>query len=430
MFHPQGSPGAPGLTPGLVRVFSLRVLFIHQAFPAQFGQLGLELNRRFGWQCTYMVQHLSRCPTPPREALERLTIIQVPRERQGGPPPWTRAFGDHLKLSTNVFEALRSRAAQIRPDLVVSHCGIGPTVSLRDLYSCPLVNYCEYYLGTRHRDLTYRVDLPPVETAPFYPRCINAATLLGLIDAPGYTPTHFQRDSFPERYRSRIEVHFDGLDTQLYHPGAKGDLTSLLGGRSLPEGTRVVTFVARGLESMRGFDLFLQVAGRICQARSDVLLVVVGGDETYYGWDSLFTGGMTFRQWALSRGNYDLSRFVFLGQVEPDQLAVILARSDLHIYLTVPFVLSWSLFNALSCGAVVLASDVPPVREVIEPGVNGLVESFFDVDRLTATALRVLADPAAFQTLSDNARRLVESRYGLDVAIPALKEYFERQAAG
>jgi glycosyltransferase involved in cell wall biosynthesis len=409
----------------------MHVLFIHQAFPAQFGQVGLELNRRFGWQCTFIVQHLSRCPTPSREMLERLTIIGVAREKREGLSPWTKTFGEHLTLSTNVFEALRSRAAQLRPDLVVSHCGLGPTVSLSDLFSCPLVNYCEYYLGVRHRDLTYRVDLPPVEVAPFYPRCINAATLLGLADASaGYTPTNWQRDSFPERFRSRIEVHFDGLDTEFYRPGKTGDLPALLGGRSLPRSTRVVTFVARGLESMRGFDLFMQVAGRICRERSDVLFVVVGGDDTYYGWDALLTGGMSFKQWAIKRGNYDLSRFVFLGQVEPDQLALLLARSDLHLYLTVPFVLSCSLFNALSCGAVVLASDVAPVREVIEPGVNGLVENLFDVDRLTTTALRVLDDPAAFRSLGDNARHLMESRYSLDASIPALKEYFERQAGG
>jgi glycosyltransferase involved in cell wall biosynthesis len=406
----------------------MHLLFIHQAFPAQFGQLGLELHRRYGWQCTFIVQHLSRCPTPSLESLQRLTIIRVAREKREGPPPWMQSFSEHMALSATVHEALRSRAAQLRPDLVVSHCGLGPALSLRDLFSCPIVNYCEYYLGVRHRDLTYRVDLPPVELAPFYPRCINAPALLGLTDAPaGYTPTHWQRSSFPKRFQAGIEVHFDGLDTQMYRPGLTGDLSALLGGRSLPRGARVVTFVARGLESMRGFDLFMQVADRLGKARSDVLFVIVGGDEAYYGWDALFTGRMSFRQWVISRGNFDLTRFAFLGQVEPDQLALLLARSDLHLYLTVPFVLSWSLFNALSCGAVVLASDVAPVREVIEPGINGLVAPLFDIERLTATALQVLNDPAAFRALGDNARSLMENRYSLDASIPALKDYFERQ---
>src|SRR5262249_3405083 len=158
-----------------------------------------------------------------------------------------------------------------------------------------------------HHDLTYRADLPPVDFAPFYPRCINAATLLGLVNAGhGYTPTHWQRESFPARFRPRMEVHFDGLDTDLYcpRPTAAAALAPLPG-RPLPAGTRVVTFAARGLESMRGFDLFLRVAGRICRARSDVLFLVAGGDESYYGWDVQITGGRAFREWALAQGEYD-----------------------------------------------------------------------------------------------------------------------------
>lgn len=407
----------------------MHVLFLHQAFPAQFGRLALELHRRYSWRCTCVLRHLSRCPSPSRAMLENQTLISVPRE-QGKPAPWKQSFGNHLALAENFYAALQPYAAELRPDLVVSHCGLGPSLSLGDLFPCPFVSYCEYYLAVKGRDLTYRLDLPPTEPAPFFSRCINAATLLGLADAPfGYTPTHWQRQSFPERFRERIEVHFDGLDTDLYHPRATGDLSALLGGRSLSAGTRVVTYVARGLESMRGFDLFMQVAGRICRERSDVLFVVIGGDEAYYGWDQLFTGGLSFRQWVLNRGSYDLSRFVFLGQIEPDQLAPLLARSDLHLYMTVPFVLSWSLFNALACGAVVLASDVAPVREVIAPDENGLLEPLFDVERLTATALRVLADPARYRALREAARTLMEGRYSLDVAIPRLKEYFERQAA-
>ncbi len=131
----------------------------------------------------------------------------------------------------------------------------------------------------------------------------------------------------------------------------------------------------------------------------------------------------------LSHGNFDLSRFVFLNHVLPEQLADIFGLSDLHLYLTVPFVLSWSVLNAMACGRVVLASDVPPVREFIEPGRNGLVEPLFDVERLTAAALRVLAEPAAFSSLGRTAREVIETQYSLEVAVPELREYFERVAA-
>ncbi len=124
--------------------------------------------------------------------------------------------------------------------------------------------------------------------------------------------------------------------------------------------------------------------------------------------------------------NYDLSRFIFLGRILPEQLADILRISNLHIYLTAPFVLSWSLLNAMASGCVVLGSDTPPVRELIRPGENGLVEPLFDVDRLTETALKVIDDPAEFAPLASAAVRTIEESYSLEVCIPPLKDFFER----
>jgi glycosyltransferase involved in cell wall biosynthesis len=159
-----------------------------------------------------------------------------------------------------------------------------------------------------------------------------------------------------------------------------------------------------------------------------VVFVVAGGEEIHYGWDKLHTGSPSFKQWVLSQDGYDMSRFIFVGRILPEQLADILRISDLHIYLTAPFVLSWSLLDAMATGCVVLGSDVPPVREVIEPGQNGLVEPLFDVDRLTETALRVLGDPAAFAPLGRAARRTIEEKYSLDACIAPLAGFFERVA--
>ncbi len=410
---------------------TMHVLFIHQAFPAQFGRLALELVRTYGWRCSFLIESLSSCPTPSQEMLDRLEIhpIQIlPHERDHAPTPWPQIFGRYLGLCRSVFESVRARP-ELRPDLVVGHGGRGsPTVFLPEILDCPIVNYCEYYFSKSHSDISYRIDLPlPEDVAPFFPRCINASVLVALNHADaGYSATRWQRDSFPERYRHKIEVHFDGIDTQLFRPRIA---PRVVAGRTIPAETRVVTFVARGLESVRGFDIFLKVASRIARERPDVLFVVIGSEQVYYGWDTLFTGGKSFKQWAADRTEHDSSRFLFLGHVEPEQLAELFAISDLHLYLTVPFVLSWSLINAMSCGCVVLGSDVPPVREVIEPGVNGLVEPLFDVDRLVETALQVLDDPARFQPLRTAARRRIEESYSLNVCIPALKAFFERVAS-
>jgi glycosyltransferase involved in cell wall biosynthesis len=403
----------------------MHVLFVHRAFPAQFGRLALELTQRYGWKCTCLFQHLSRCPSPTPEMFERLELIQI----QGAPPPtaaaelpWPQTHGLALEIGRAVFETVKSR--RVSPDLVVGHGGLAPTLFLREELECPLVDYCEYFFAPHGRDLTYRLDLPPVEGALFQPRGINAATLLNLaaVDA-AYSPTQWQRQSFPNRYWPKIEVHFDGIDTELYRPRA---VLRVLAGSTVPDDTRIVTFAARGLESMRGFDVIVRVAQRILRDRSDVLFAVAGSQEVYYGWDKQRTGGASFRDWALGRSEVDRSRFLFLGQVEPEHLAHLFCMSDLHIYWSVPFVLSWSLFDALACGCVVLAGDVPPVREVVEPGQTGLLEPLFDVDRLAETALQVLDQPATYQPLGRAGRALMEQNYGLDACVPHLKDYLER----
>jgi glycosyltransferase involved in cell wall biosynthesis len=409
----------------------VNVLFIHDAFPAQFGRLGQELATRHGWKCHFLVQSLSSCPTPTQEMLRAVELHQMPmtaEHRTGEGIPWPQIYGQFLEQCRSVFDVIQSKP-QVRPDLVVAHGGRGaPTLFLRDVLECPIINYCEYYFATSHRDISYRIDLPPAEPAPFFPRCINAPTLAVLVDCDaGYSATEWQKSSFPARFHRKIEVHFDGIETEVYRPGPA---PRQVGERSIPEGARVVTFVSRGLESIRGFDLFMKVADRIARARPDVLFVVVGGEEIHYGWDKLHTGAPSFKQWVLARGDYDLSRFVFPGRVLPAQLADILRISDLHIYLTAPFVLSWSLLNAMATGCVVLGSDVPPVREVLRPGENGLVEPLFDVERLTETAMAVLDDPAEYAPLGRAARRTIEDSYGLESCIPPLKDFFERIAAG
>jgi glycosyltransferase involved in cell wall biosynthesis len=405
----------------------VHVLFIHDAFPAQFGRLALELTKRYGWKCSFLIQSLSSCPTPTVEMLQSLEIIQVPladEHQSNEGVPWPTIYGKYLDQCQGLFEVLRTRSG-LRPDLIVAHGGRGaPSLFLRDVVDCPIAVYCEYFFATSHSDISYRIDLPPAEPAHFFPRCINAPTLVSLVDADaGYSATRWQKESFPKRFHPKIAVGFDGVDTEFYRPGPA---PRTIGERTIPAEAKVVTYVARGLESIRGFDLFMKVADRIARQRSEVVFVVVGGEEVHYGWDKLHTGAPSFKQWVLDRGNYDLSRFLFPGRIFPEALADVLRISDLHIHLTAPFVLSWSLFNAMSSGCVVLGSDVAPVRELVAPGVNGLVEPLFDVDRLTDAALRVLADPAGHAPLARAARDTIEENYGLDACIPNLKSIFER----
>jgi glycosyltransferase involved in cell wall biosynthesis len=248
-----------------------------------------------------------------------------------------------------------------------------------------------------------------------------------------YTPTHFQFSRFPAEYHPKLRVIFDGVDRRLYHgheealrpsPAERGNRK--MAGVDVPPTTRVVTYVSRGFESMRGFDIFLRAAKRIAQAYPDVVFFVVGTDRICYGGDENYTGDKSFKQWAIDREKADLSKIIFTGRMAPQHLARLLAASDLHIYLTAPFVLSWSLMDAMSCGAVVLGSSTAPVKEMIVDGENGLLADFFDADEIARRAVEVLRDPGAFRELGRAAERMIAEKYSLEVLLPTMIELYEQ----
>jgi glycosyltransferase involved in cell wall biosynthesis len=177
---------------------------------------------------------------------------------------------------------------------------------------------------------------------------------------------------------------------------------------------------------MRGFDVFMKVAKRLCDERSDVVFVCVGTDRVCYGGDQRRIKEPSYREHVLAADKYDLSRFVFTGRVPPSELVRIFNLSDLHIYLTVPFVLSWSLMDALACGCVVLASGTPPVREMIQHGTNGLLADFFDVDEFVRLAHEVLHDPGGYTPLAKAGVAMIRERYSLSVTLPRMLELYRR----
>ena len=239
----------------------------------------------------------------------------------------------------------------------------------------------------------------------------------------GYSPTAWQRSRFPAIYQDKIRVIFDGIDTALWRP-LPSDVRRV-GDKQFPDDVRIVTYATRGMESMRGFDIFMKIAKRLCDERQDVVFLIAGEDRICYGGDERIIGRTSFKDWVLSQDNYDLSRFLFLGLVPPAQLVQLFAVSDLHMYLTVPFVLSWSLMNALACGATVLASNTAPVQEMITHEQNGLLEDFLDVDGFVKTAHQVLDAPSDFKRLGQVGVDLIRERYSLDVCLPRLLEMFE-----
>jgi len=393
----------------------MHIVFVHKTFPAQFGHIARHLVRQHGCRATFVSQ------MAPRD-VDGVECVQY--KLQGGATDNThycsRTFENAVWHAHAVFEALKARP-DIKPDLIVGHSGFGSTIYLRELYDAPIVNYFEYFYRAHQSDMDFRPDFPnpQIDLLRTYTR--NAMLLADLENChAGYSPTRWQRDRLPGMFHDKVRVIFDGVDTEFWR--RRPNVTRQVAGRGVPDDVKIVTYASRGLESLRGFDIFMRMAKRICQRRSDVLFVVAGKDEICYGGDHKVIVGDSFKKWVLAQDEYDLARFAFVDFLPPSQLAQLLSISDLHVYLTVPFVLSWSLFDALACGATVLASDTPPVRELIEHGQTGLLVDFFDIDGFADAACQVLDSPRDYHALGAKGVELIREKYSLDVCVPRLME--------
>lgn len=390
----------------------MHVLFVHQNFPAQFGPFAFRLAGRPGWRCTFVSAN--------QEGTVR-GVECVKYTVRGGATKTThycgRTFENAVWHAHAVHDALAARP-DLQPNVIVGHSGFGSTLFLGELYpGVPVVNLFEYFYRVRDSDMDFRPEFPPAPLDRLRAEARNAMILLDLNRCTaGYCPTKWQRSRFPGEYQPKLRVLFDGIDTELWKPG--GGPLAQIGDRPIPPGTKVVTYVARGFEAMRGFDIFMRAAQTLADRRPDVLFVVVGRDQVHYGGDAKHTGGKTFKEWVLANGRFDLSRFVFTGPLPEAALARLLAVTDLHVYLTVPFVLSWSLLNAMACGAPVLASDTAPVRDVITDGLTGRLAPFAEPDTFTDRMHELLDNPSARRAMGDAAADLVRREYALDVCLP------------
>ena len=401
----------------------MHVLFIHQNFPAQFRYIAPRLVREHGWKCTFATAKADGSLPG---------VDKVVYTCKGGATKanhfCTQNFENTTWEAHAVYEMLKQRP-DVQPDLIIAHTGFGSSLFLPYLYDAPIINFVELFYNPTGGDLGYRKELPVDEETLLRIKTKNAMILSDVVNCSrAWSPTNYQRDYFPPELRSKIEVIFDGIDTAIYR--RRDNPQRIISGKQIGSpGQRIVTYVSRGFEKMRGFDIFMEASRLIAEQYPDVLFVVVGKDTVHYGSDLKYFKEATYREHLLASGRYDLSKYLFTGFVAEDTLAEILSISDLHIYLTEPFIASWSMVDAMSCGAVLLASDQICVREYIEPGKNGLLVDFFDVEGLAKQAVEVLRDPAAYRPLAEAAMQTVAESYSVDVAMPRLKSFFETVAA-
>lgn len=397
--------------------WNLRFLFVHQNAPGQFSHLARHLTAE-----GHEVRFLTCRENPPVDGLP-----VIPYRIGAAPPeglhPFLSPLAEGVRYAVPAANAAKQALDQgFKPDIVVAHAGWGETLFLKDVYpDVPLLSYAEFFYRAEGADVGFRSPAPPSLNVRAKTRLKNAVNLLSL-DAcdRALAPTRWQKSVHPPEYLDKIEVIHEGVDVDALAPNPRR-VIGFDNGLKLSRDEFVVTFATRSLEPYRGFDIFMRAIPEIQRRHPDARIVIVGRDKASYGGEP--KGFASWREKLTREVEIpDPSRVHWFGWLRREVLTALFQVTSAHVYLTYPFVLSWSMLEAMSCGAVVIGSRTPPVQEMIEDGVNGLLVDFDDVQGLADRIDAVRADPAGMADISRRARETIVRGY-------ALKDCIARQKA-
>lgn len=388
----------------------MRILLVHQNFPGQFLRLAPALQAA-GHDVVALTAEGNERPSPVRTF--RYKVPEPPEL-----PVLARSYGLAAERGARVAlaaDALRHRDAFV-PDVVFGHSGWGETLFLREVFpQARHLAYAEFLYRSTGLDSDFD---PEFRTDGLGARMTvtsrTAYHVQAVVQADAcVTPTAWQASTFPPELRAKISVIHDGIDTDLLQPDPQASLTLPGTDVSLRAGDEVLTFVNRQLEPYRGYHILMRALPAVLAARPNAQVVIVGGEGQSYG--PRAPDGTTWKARFLDevRDRLDLSRVHFAGQVPYGTFRRLMQVTKVHAYLSYPFVLSWSMLEAMACGALVVGSRTPPVQEVIRDGVNGRLVDFFDVLGWSDALVRALQGSPQDAALRQAARETVVEGYAL-----------------
>ena len=395
----------------------MKYLFVHQNYPGQY----LHIVRRLAPTNRHDIVFVSE---PNANYIPGTR--KVPYLKPSGPADEAHVAARELDGGVRRAEVVARTAANLKqlgyqPDIIIGHHGWGELLNIRDVWpDVPLLGYFEFYYCTSGVDVGFDPEFPnDISDFPRI-RAKNAINLLALnLGGHGQTPTKWQLSTYPDWAHSQITLLPEGVNLDVCKPKPQARRRNLVvGGTTIRPSEKLVTYVARDLEPYRGFHLMMRSLPHLLRARKDVRVVLVGGDGVSYGGPARQG---TWRETMLAElgDSLDTSRVTFAGKVPYETFLALLHRSDAHVYLTYPFVASWSLRESMAAGCAVVASDTPTVREFVTHEQNGLLTSFFDPKGLAQTILRVLEDVPLARRLRENARRYAEQNFSMEVYLDA-----------
>lgn len=393
----------------------MRICFVHQYFPGQFKRLAKHFVDE-GHEVIAFHRGLVDGRTSTQ--IDGIRLIEygqnLPEQPETGALNAVEWFiRESVDLAT-IAEEIRVEESW-RPDIVYSHTGWGRAAYLHDVFTrAKHVKYCEWFYNNR---LSSTEFLHPGGRALPYRMATSTLNLPILGDLAHahhlIAPTEWQKSQFPLALRDNIEVVPDGIDMDFFIP--RPDATfSLPDGRMVSRKDRLVTYATRGADPFRGFAQFIEALGRL-QARDPLVEAIILGDrKIYYGADH---GTENHFDEVIAKAEIDPARTHFLGKLEYADYRTVLQVSSAHVYLTVPFVLSWSFLEAMATGCAVVGSDTAPIREFVTDGENGLLASFFDVAELAERIAEMLDAGPRADAMRIKARETIRQRWSAEVAI-------------
>jgi glycosyltransferase involved in cell wall biosynthesis len=403
----------------------LKFLFVHQNFPGQF----LHIARHLVAMETHEVVFITEANANIIQGVRKVPYMK-PRPAAAETHIAARELDAAVRRAEIVAHTANSlKQLSFTPDIIIGHQGWGEMLNLPDVFpGVPMIGYMEFYYQTDSADVVFDPEFP-IDPADFpRVRAKNAINHIALnLDGHGVTPTRWQLSTYPEWARPRIDLLWEGVNLDVCSPDDKARRAALtIAGMQIKRNDTLVTYVSRDLEPYRGVHTMIRALPHLLRARKNLKVVMLGSDGVSYGVAA--PGGSTWREIFMKEvaGEIDPSRVAFPGRIDYLTYLALLRRSDAHVYLTYPFVASWSLREALAMGCAIVGSDTEPVREFITHGRNGLLTSFFDPRGLADAVMRVVEDKKLDQKLRTGARRYAERNLAMDDYLSAFTQKIER----
>jgi glycosyltransferase involved in cell wall biosynthesis len=392
----------------------MRILFLHSNFPAQFRHLAVTLSKDQNNRVIFGTA---------RQEGEIPGVYKVIYAQSRKPHKETHHYIKPLEDAVLQGQAVYRVLDQLKkdgfvPDIVYGHSGWGPTLFVKDIFPrAKLLCYFEWFYRSQGSDVDFDPNevLTPDDKLRIRVKNTPILTDLYSCDA-GLCPTFWQMQQFPSEYQRKINVLHDGIDTNYFFPKQGEKLVLPAINLDLSEAKEIVTYVSRGMEPYRGFPQFMEAVSLLQKKRKMCHFVVVGEDRVAYG--RRLPKGKTFKWLMLEKFDFDLSRLHFTGRLPYSQYLQVLRTSSAHVYLTRPFVLSWSMLEAMSAGCLVIASNTPPVTEIIQDGVNGILVDFFSSQEIATRVEEALDSPDHMASIRVKARETILEKYDLEKLLP------------